>query len=63
MKVITKSTRKTRNRIFEIPAAATAIPVKPRTAAIIATSKNISAQYSIQSLLEQTVASRTRRIS
>jgi hypothetical protein len=42
--VITNNNRKMKNSSFAILAAATAIPVKPNSAATIATSKNISAQ-------------------
>jgi len=38
------NTIKTKNRILAIDAAPAAIPVKPNTAAIIATIKKISAQ-------------------
>ena len=41
------STRKMKNRIFAIPAAAPAMLVKPSTAAMIATTKNVSAQDSM----------------
>ena len=36
-----KSTRKTKNRIFAIPAAAPAIPLKPSTAAMSAMMRNV----------------------
>jgi len=39
-----KNTRKIKKRILAIPAAATAIPVKPRTPAIIAIIKKTAAQ-------------------
>jgi hypothetical protein len=44
---IMNMTRKTKNRIFAMPAAATEIPVKPNKPAIMAMIKNISAQYSM----------------
>jgi hypothetical protein len=40
----TKSTRKMKKIIFAIPAVATAMPVNPKTAAIMETMKNTSAQ-------------------
>lgn len=43
----TKSTMKTKKRIFAIPAAAPAIPVKPNTAASNAMIKNVMAHPSI----------------
>ena len=42
-KEITAITRKTKNKIWAIPAADPAIPLKPRKAAIIAMIKNIIA--------------------
>jgi CheY-like chemotaxis protein len=42
------STRKMKNRILAIPAAAPAMVVKPSTAAMIATMKNVKAQDSIK---------------
>jgi hypothetical protein len=42
--VTKKNTRKIKKRILAMPAAATAIPVKPRTAAIIAMMKKTAAQ-------------------
>jgi hypothetical protein len=42
--------KKTKN-ILAIPALAAAIPVNPKTPAMIDIIKNISAQYNIQSLL------------
>lgn len=44
MIAIKNKTIKTKNKIFAMEAAPTAIPVKPNTAATIATIKNISAQ-------------------
>jgi hypothetical protein len=41
------NTRKTTNNSFATPAAATATPVKPKTAAIRATIKNVIAQFSM----------------
>ncbi len=41
---IKNNTRKTTNSTFEIPAAATATPVKPSTPAMSATTRNINAQ-------------------
>jgi hypothetical protein len=49
--VIMNKTKNKKNKIFATPAAAIAIPVKPRTAAIIAITKNINAQYNIEVLL------------
>lgn len=43
----TNSTRKTRNRIFAIPAAVPAIPPKPKRAAIRAMIRNVMAQLNI----------------
>lgn len=40
----TKITRNMKNKIFAIPAAATAIPPNPNAAAIIAMIKNVRAQ-------------------
>jgi len=48
---ITKATRNTKNRIFAIEAAPVAIPVKPKTAAIIAMIKNVTVQLSMLILL------------
>jgi hypothetical protein len=45
---ITNNTKNTKNMILAIPAAATDIPVKPKIAAIIATMKKMSAQFSIR---------------
>jgi hypothetical protein len=44
-------TKKMKNRIFAIPAAAPAMLVKPRTAAMIATTKNVNAQDNMTNLL------------
>jgi len=44
----TKRNRKIKNRIFAIPDAVAAIPVKPKTAAIIAMIKNVMAQLNIR---------------
>jgi hypothetical protein len=44
IKLITKRTTKMKNKSFAIPAAATAIPPNPKTAAMIAITKNIKAQ-------------------
>src|SRR5579871_159460 len=49
--ITTKSTRKMKNRTFAIPAAATATPPNPRTAAMIATMRNSNAQYNIHASL------------
>ena len=49
IRVIKNRTKKTRNKSLAIPAAAAAIPVKPRIAAMIATTKNIKDQYNIGS--------------
>jgi hypothetical protein len=46
-KVITKKIRKTKKRILAILAAATAIPVKPKMAAMSAITKNMIAHVSI----------------
>ena len=46
-KVIIKSTRKIKNKIFAIEAAPAAIPPKPNIAAIIATTKNMTVQRNI----------------
>jgi hypothetical protein len=48
----TNNTRKTKNKSFAIPAAATAMPVNPKTAAMIATTKNVRAQLSMMFLRE-----------
>ena len=42
-----KSTTKTKNKIFAMDAAPAAIPPKPKTAAMIATMKNASAQLNM----------------
>jgi len=42
-----KSTMKMKNKIFAIEAAPEAIPPKPKTAAMMATSKNITVQRNI----------------
>jgi hypothetical protein len=47
MSAIRNNTMKTKNKILAIDAAPAAIPVKPNTAATIATIKNISAQRNI----------------
>jgi hypothetical protein len=47
-----KTTRKMKNRILAIPAAATAIPVNPKRAAMIDTIKKIIAHLSIMLLHE-----------
>jgi hypothetical protein len=39
--------RNTKNKIFATPVASAAIPPNPNTAAIIATTKNVSAQFNI----------------
>jgi hypothetical protein len=44
IKEIRNSTRKTTNSNFAMPAAATAMPVKPKTPAMSATTKNTNAQ-------------------
>jgi len=44
---ITKSTKKIKNIIFAIPAAAPAMPPKPNTAAIKAITKNVIVQRNI----------------
>jgi len=41
---ITRRTRKTKKRILAMPVAAPAIPPKPRTAAIIAMTRNVIVQ-------------------
>jgi hypothetical protein len=45
--VTRKSTRKIKKSVFAIAAEAAAIPVKPKTAAIIATIKNIKDHLSM----------------
>jgi hypothetical protein len=47
MREIIKIIRKIQKRIFAIEAAPAAIPPNPKTAAIMAIMKNISAQYNI----------------
>ena len=47
IKEMTKSTRKIKNRISAIPAAAPAIPVKPKSAATSAITKKITAHFSM----------------
>jgi hypothetical protein len=44
---IINKTKKTKNKILAIPAAPAAIPPKPNTAAIIATTKKITVQRNI----------------
>jgi hypothetical protein len=44
-------TKNTRNNILAIPTAEPAIPPNPSTAAIIATTKNVIAQFSIMTSL------------
>jgi hypothetical protein len=51
MRETTKSTRKRKNRTWAMPAEAVAMPPKPNTAAIIATTKKIRAQLSILRVL------------
>jgi len=46
-----KTTRNTKNKILAMPAAVEATPPNPKKAAIIATTKNSNAQYSILYLL------------
>jgi hypothetical protein len=59
-----KSTTKMKKRIFAIPAAANAIPVKPNIAAISATTKNAIAHRNITpSLISGTQASRDSRLA
>ena len=43
----TNSTKKIKKIIFAIPAAAPAIPPKPKMAAIIATTKKVNAQFNM----------------
>src|SRR5690349_25154944 len=47
---MTKRTRNTKNKTLAIPAAVPAIPPKPRTAAIMAITKNVMAQLNIRFL-------------
>jgi hypothetical protein len=47
-----RRTRNTKKRIFAIPAAAPAMPVKPRMAEMIAMTKNMSAQLNMFILVE-----------
>ena len=52
-----KKTRKMKNRILAIPAAAAAMPVNPNKAAISAITKKIAAHFSIFPLLSGIVGS------
>jgi hypothetical protein len=56
MRETRNNTRNTTNRILATPAAATATPVKPRTAAINAIIKKVTAQFNIVFLLSRTNA-------
>jgi len=51
IKKTTKIIRKMKKRIFAIPAAAMAIPVNPKSAAMIDTMKNMIAHLSMMRLL------------
>ena len=53
MSVITNRTKKMKNSSLAIPAAATAIPAKPKIAAMIATIKKIRDQYNICTSLKK----------
>jgi hypothetical protein len=57
MKKIKQITRNRKNRNLAIPAAATAIPVKPKSAATSAIIKKIKAQRSILSPPQKRIAS------
>jgi len=48
IRLIINSTRNTKNKIFAIPAAPAAIPLKPNNAATRATMKKRNAQYNIE---------------
>jgi len=52
-KEITAKTRKTKNNIFAISMAVPAIFVNPSTAAIMAITKNVTAQFNITTPLSQ----------
>jgi hypothetical protein len=49
IKDIRNKTMNTKNRILAIPVAVPAIPPKPNIAAIIATTRNVIAQFNIKS--------------
>jgi hypothetical protein len=63
MKKIRQATRKIKNRSLAIPAAATAMPVNPNTAATNAITKKITAQRNIFSPLPFRLAVRVARRS